>query len=367
MFPSRQRIKGTSFFTTNWDKGQSWYRSHFALAAHRRVRTRRDGTPPITGEATPYYLFHPLAPERAAAVTPDARIVAILRDPVDRAYSHYRERARHGAEMLSFEEALAAEEERLEGEESRIIEEPGYVSPAHEHLSYVAQGRYASMLERWYRRLPARSGPRPVERGLRSGPRRGPGSALRFPRVASVGASTARAVQLPPRPIDGTGDEGRTRRTVPRGQPEAGVPPRREPERMGDMTVRAARKVDDPDVSSDLGWLAGLLWGPDACVQIVGAGFDAPTGSDRFALVGGVDTPRFLIPLASRPAAVASLRTYNALRAPVTRALRGGLAAAIRLGAESDLGPGSPAGGLRRQPLQPRCRRSSAGSSGART
>ena len=98
-----------SSFTTNWDKGHSWYRSHFALAAHRRVRTRRDGTPPITGEATPYYLFHPLAPERAAAVTPDAKIVAILRDPVDRAYSHYRERARHGAEMLSFEEALAAE------------------------------------------------------------------------------------------------------------------------------------------------------------------------------------------------------------------------------------------------------------------
>jgi Sulfotransferase domain len=154
MFPSRQRIKGTSFFTTNWDRGQSWYRSHFALAAHRRVRSRRDGTPPITGEATPYYLFHPLAPERAAAVTPDARIVAILRDPVDRAYSHYRERARHGAEMLSFEEALAAEEERLEGEESRIIEERGYVSLAHEHLSYVAQGRYASMLERWYAAFP---------------------------------------------------------------------------------------------------------------------------------------------------------------------------------------------------------------------
>src|SRR6185503_684191 len=120
MFPSRQRIKGTSFFTTNWDKGRSWYRSHFALAAHRRLRTRQDGTPPITGEA----------------------------------YSHYRERARHGAEMLSFEEALAAEEERLEGEESRIIEEPGYVSPAHEHLSYVAQGRYASMLERWYAAFP---------------------------------------------------------------------------------------------------------------------------------------------------------------------------------------------------------------------
>ena len=154
MFPSRQKIKGTSFLTTNWDKGLPWYRSHFAVEAHRRMRTRRDGIRPRTGEATPYYLFHPHAPARAAAVAQDARIVAILRDPVDRAYSHYRERVRHGAETLSFEDALAAEGERLRGEEARLLEEPGYVSSTHEHFSYVAQGRYAVMLERWFAVFP---------------------------------------------------------------------------------------------------------------------------------------------------------------------------------------------------------------------
>jgi len=150
MFPSRQRIKGTSFFSTKFDEGERWYRSHFTSGTHRWFRGRIDGVRPLTGEATPYYLFHPLAPERASALVPEARIVVILRNPIDRAYSHYRERARHGAEPLSFEDALDAEADRLEGEEARIIGVPGYVSHAHEHLSYVAQGRYAPMLERWF-------------------------------------------------------------------------------------------------------------------------------------------------------------------------------------------------------------------------
>lgn len=154
MFPARMRIKGTAFFTTNHGRGLPWYRSHFPLRAHRAVRARVHGDRPVAGEATPYYLFHPLAPGRAARVVPEARIVVILRDPVDRAYSHYRERVRHGAEPLSFEAALDAEEERLRGEEDRIRRDDGYVSFAHEHLSYVEQGRYAGMIERWLESYP---------------------------------------------------------------------------------------------------------------------------------------------------------------------------------------------------------------------
>ena len=109
MFPSRQKIKGTSFFTTNWDKGQSVVSITFRGRGSPTDADSSGRHPPLTGEATPYYLFHPHAPARAAAVAQDAKIVAILRDPVDRAYSHYGERVRHGAETLSFEDALAAE------------------------------------------------------------------------------------------------------------------------------------------------------------------------------------------------------------------------------------------------------------------
>jgi phosphotransferase family enzyme len=97
------------------------------------------------------------------------------------------------------------------------------------------------------------------------------------------------------------------------------------------MTSRSARALDHPDVSSDLRWLAGLLWGSDARVRVVGARETAERGADRFALVGGAAKPRFLVPLVSEAAAAASLRTFNALRPPVTRAFRRGLAAALRV------------------------------------
>jgi hypothetical protein len=150
MFPERLKLKGTGFLSVNFDKGIGWYRSHFALRASRALVARRHGVMPVVGEATPYYLFHPLAPSRAKQVVPDAKLIVILRNPIDRAYSHYRERVRHNAEPLSFEEALDAEEERTAGEEARLRADPSYYSYPHEHQTYVRQGCYAESLERWF-------------------------------------------------------------------------------------------------------------------------------------------------------------------------------------------------------------------------
>ena len=103
----------------------------------------------VCGEASPYYLFHPLVPERARELVPDARLIVLLRDPVARALSHYHHERALGMEPLSFEDALDAEAERLDGEERRIVQFPGYVSVSHQHHSYVARGHYADQLERW--------------------------------------------------------------------------------------------------------------------------------------------------------------------------------------------------------------------------
>jgi hypothetical protein len=108
----------------------------------------------LAGEASPYYLFHPLAAERLARDFPDVRLIVNLRDPVERAYSHFKERSKHGGEWLSFEAALEAEDDRLRGEHERIIAEPGYRSVEHENHSYIAQGRYLGMLERWFSFFP---------------------------------------------------------------------------------------------------------------------------------------------------------------------------------------------------------------------
>lgn len=142
--PFRKEIK---FFDIHYAKGLGWYRAHFPLRAKMK-----DGA--VTGEATPYYLFHPLAAERMAKTLPNAKLIVMLRNPVDRAYSHYSHMRRVGREPLSFEDALASEPDRLAGEADRIVADPNYSTFAHGHYSYLARGRYAEQLPRWMEYFP---------------------------------------------------------------------------------------------------------------------------------------------------------------------------------------------------------------------
>jgi hypothetical protein len=154
LYPGRQHIKGIHYFDSEFSRGPRWYRSHFPITIGSRRVARPWTATAIAGEASPYYLFHPLAAQRFAAAFPDLRIIVLLRDPVERAYSHYKERVRHNAEPLTFEAALDAEPARIQGEAERIIREPGYRSAAHEDHSYLAQGRYLDMLPRWFALFP---------------------------------------------------------------------------------------------------------------------------------------------------------------------------------------------------------------------
>lgn len=126
----------------NFRKGLDWYRSFFPSS-----EAARGGF--ITGEASPYYLYHPHAPRRAAEVVPEARLIAVLRNPVDRAYSEYNDRVRSGFETLSFEEAVEVEAERLEGEKERMLADEYYFSPRHRRYSYLDRGIYVDQLLHW--------------------------------------------------------------------------------------------------------------------------------------------------------------------------------------------------------------------------
>lgn len=103
----------------------------------------------ITGEATPYYIYHPACARRVHAAYPKVKIIALLRNPVERTWSHYHHELTKGAETLSFEEALQAEDERLSGEEVRLLSDPTYLSYNHVHYSYRARSRYADQLSPW--------------------------------------------------------------------------------------------------------------------------------------------------------------------------------------------------------------------------
>jgi hypothetical protein len=141
--------KEVSFFDRHWARGVGWYRGQFPSRA--RVG-RRPGA--RVGEASPSYLFHPLAPERVRATIPAARLIAILRDPVDRAFSHYQHEVALGREPLSFEEALEREEERTRGETERLAADPAYFGWAWWNWTYRARGLYAEQLERWWAAFP---------------------------------------------------------------------------------------------------------------------------------------------------------------------------------------------------------------------
>ncbi len=146
--------KETEYFSARWANGEGWYRAHFPSEARKGQVARRKGHA-VSFEATPYYLFHPLAPARAAALVPDVRLIILLRNPVDRAYSHYRHSVRRGFERLSFEEAVAAEARRLAGEADRIAADPRYDGWNHRVFSYLTRGAYVDQLLNWLGHFPA--------------------------------------------------------------------------------------------------------------------------------------------------------------------------------------------------------------------
>ena len=80
---------------------------------------------------------------------PDAKLIVILRNPVDRAYSFYNHNLRAGLEDLSFEDAIDQEEARLDGEREKIKADPTYASFDYMHHSYLLRGLYVDQLEDW--------------------------------------------------------------------------------------------------------------------------------------------------------------------------------------------------------------------------
>lgn len=80
----------------NWDKGLEWYKSQFT------------GHAKIYGEATPRYTAYPVysgVPERIHSIVPDAKLIYIMRDPMQRTLSHYTLHHANGNEKRSFKDA----------------------------------------------------------------------------------------------------------------------------------------------------------------------------------------------------------------------------------------------------------------------
>lgn len=103
----------------------------------------------LLGDATPIYCFHPCFVERIARYNPAMRWVLVLRDPVERAVSHYWMERKRGNESWPLWTALLLERWRLAGH----VDDFSLSSPLRRH-SYLARGDYARQLDVIYAHFP---------------------------------------------------------------------------------------------------------------------------------------------------------------------------------------------------------------------
>lgn len=143
--------KELHFFDENYTKGLRWYRAQFPTTVQKYYteQVRKQGF--ITGEASPSYLFHPHAPARISQFMPNVKLLVLLRNPIDRAYSqHWLNVKANGIhETLSFKDALDAEQERIAGEREKMLADENYESPTYRPFSYLTRGIYADQLQYW--------------------------------------------------------------------------------------------------------------------------------------------------------------------------------------------------------------------------
>ena len=130
-------IKETKFFQNNdkYKRGLRFYQAKYF--------SKWNGEKAI-GEIDPEYLFFEYVPERIYKhLGKHLKLVFLLRNPVDRAYSHYLMSYRRGYEISSFETAIELESER--------IEQGDFIR---NHCSYISRGRYATQIKRYLRYFP---------------------------------------------------------------------------------------------------------------------------------------------------------------------------------------------------------------------
>ena len=127
--------KEVHYFDLNHLAGETWYRSHFQAAT----------TTQKCGDITHFYLFHPDVPQRIQQLLPDARMIVLLRHPVDRAISQLFHAKKRGFEPLEPADALQAETSRLASGDPISLQKH----------SYVSRSRYLEQLERYEARFPS--------------------------------------------------------------------------------------------------------------------------------------------------------------------------------------------------------------------
>jgi hypothetical protein len=122
------RIKELHFFDQNFEKGINHYLNQFPKKE-------------VTGDITPRYLPYPKAPQRAFTYFPKAKLIVLLRNPIDRAFSRYKNDFANKSITETFEA-------RIQKEMELILENKSH------HDFYLERGFYAKQLKKWLEYYP---------------------------------------------------------------------------------------------------------------------------------------------------------------------------------------------------------------------
>ena len=142
------------FFDYKYNHGLGWYKGHFPTIFKKFVFTKIKGKKFVTGETHGRILRYPHAAKRVLENNPNVKLIALLRNPIDRAYSLYRIQVRNGRENLSFWDAIQAEEKRLEGLMEQMEKDENFYSGEFYQKSYLYQSIYYDGLKNWFKFFP---------------------------------------------------------------------------------------------------------------------------------------------------------------------------------------------------------------------
>jgi hypothetical protein len=146
----RPFTKEAHYFDNNFYKSLcTGYRFQFPLKLTFAYNRLKGYSRILTGEATPFYLFHPLVPQRMSDVLPRAKILVILREPVARTYSHYQYAVKNGNESRSFDEAIAYEVPQVEAEKEKVLKQEPFDQRFIQNNAYISRSCYHAQIKAW--------------------------------------------------------------------------------------------------------------------------------------------------------------------------------------------------------------------------
>jgi len=139
------------YFDDNYHLGRNWYKSLFPTQYTKQKIQKKYGKF-LTYDVTPFYIYNPLVVKRIFEDFPNAKIIANLRNPIDRAYSNYTIAFQDGDITSTFEEVIQSEIDEIEKSKSKLNDKSFLVDIFYEKI--LARGFYVDQLKIWYDTFP---------------------------------------------------------------------------------------------------------------------------------------------------------------------------------------------------------------------